>query len=953
MRRIDKHLPMKHHILFTLFLLVCSLHAEAERTKRHYLSGIDATHTKVWRFRCSDGQNAGRWQSIAVPSCWELQGFGSYTYGRFYKKQGAQPSSEVGEYRTTFTLPRTSAPKCYRMVFEGSMTDTHVFIDGVQVGRVHQGGFTEFSYDITQFVKPGRKQVLEIKVAKESDNASVNSAERRADWWLFGGIYRPVYIEELPQAHIEHATIDARANGDIFLQLVLNDGREVKANLQEKVRLFINDRPVPYDPDRGCFHYAQPQTWDPEHPHLYRARLELKDGQHAVEQNIGFRTMEFRPEDGFYLNGTRLVVKGTNRHCFHPETGRALSTEMSLQDARLIKQMNMNAVRSHYPPDRHFLDICDSIGLLYIDEFPGWQTHYDDTTAQRLLPEFIKRDVNHPCIFVWSNGNEGGWNRTVDPLFAQYDPQHRKVIHPWADYDGIDTHHYPAYQTGTYRMQNGQHVFMPTEFLHGKYDKGQGAALQDMWEHWTRSPLFAGGFIWAFVDEAVRRTDLPTGHSAGLKFGQKGFDIKDCLLDSDGGNGPDGCLNCYRQPEASFFTIREVWSPVYMEQFQVNRSFDGRMLVENRYLFSNLSECTMQYRLKDAEGRLMSQGEVTLPALQPGEKGYARFSVPQDFWKGRILEIEAIRNGESVCSWSAPIRYDQQEDGTLKMTDFLLPANARNRHLSATFSDDGFIQRLTADGQVVPLTQGPMPVGMKVECRKHASRTEKDGTLVNTFWYKGGIDSIQWRQTPDGRLYMDAVVLNDERGHGFSGSFLTDESKWQLGLTFSYPEELVDSVSWQGRGPFRVWKNRLKGQQFGLWSLAFNNTVTGQYNSPQPPLYPEFKGYRSEVLWQEFYAKDTPALCVALGSPHLYARWFTPEEAIDQTPGEMGGLQEGSTPKSEKTMVTFPAGDLSFLLSIPPMQSYKPLDQLGPLSQPDNIRMKSGDEGFHIRLCFY
>lgn len=936
---------MKKHLFHIMLMLALSLQGMAEPTRRHYLSGTDVGHTQTWQFRCSAGQNAGRWGTISVPSCWELQGFGAYTYGRFYKKQGTQPSSEVGEYLTTFTMPRTPQPKHYRLVFEGAMTDTKVAIDGVQVGAVHQGGFTEFTYDVTSLVKPGKKQKLEVRVSKESANASVNSAERRADWWLFGGIYRPVYIEELPQEYIEHVKLDARANGDIYVQ--------AKTNSKAPLRLSIDGKPVPYDEHRGCYHYPHPQTWDPEHPHLYRANLELGDGLHVVEQMVGFRTIEFRPEDGFYLNGTRLVVKGTNRHCFHPETGRALSPEMSLLDAQLIKQMNMNAVRSHYPPDRHFLDICDSIGLLYIDEFPGWQTHYDDTTAQRLLPEFILRDVNHPCIFVWSNGNEGGWNRTVDPLFSQLDPQHRKVIHPWSDYDGIDTHHYPAYQTGTYRMQNGQHVFMPTEFLHGKYDKGQGAALQDMWEHWTRSPLFAGGFIWAFVDEAVRRTDLPTGHSAGLRFGQKGFNIKDCLLDSDGGNGPDGCLNCYRQPEASFYTIREVWSPIYVEQLHVNRSFDGSIPVENRYLFSSLNECTMEYRVKDAEGKVMAWGQVELPALRPGERSFAHFSLPETFWQGRILELEAFRAGESVCSWSAPILYHMQADGQLERLEVVVSSSAHSRRMAATFTDDGLIQTLTADGQIIPLTQGPLPVGMKVECRKHTSRTEKDGTLVNTFWYKGGIDSIQWRQPPDGRLYMDAVVLNDERGHGFSGSFLTDESKWQVGLTFSYPEQTIDSVRWQGRGPYRVWKNRLKGQQFGNWSLTYNNTVTGQYNTPRPPLYPEFKGYRSEVLWQEFYAKDTPPLRIALASPHLYARWFTPEEAIDQTPGEMGGLQEGSTPKSEKTMVTFPAGDLSFLLSIPPMQSYKPLDQLGPLSQPDNIRMKSGDEGFHIRLCFY
>lgn len=209
------------------------------------------------------------------------------------------------------------------------------------------------------------------------------------------------------------------------------------------------------------------------------------------------------------------------------------------------------------------------------------------------------------------------------------------------------------------------------------------------------------------------------------------------------------------------------------------------------------------------------------------------------------------------------------------------------------------------------------------------------------------ISDLKWYELPDGRLYMEARILYDERK-----AALTEESKWQIGVSFKYPEETVDSVRWEGRGPYRVWKNRLKGQQYGQWALQYNNSVTGQYNSPECPVYPEFKGYRSDMRWMEIVNKDKSRWKVTSLTENLYFRLFTPEEAIDQTPGEMGGLQEGTAKKQERTMVKFPDGDISFLLSIPPMQSYKPLEQLGPKSQPDNIRIKSGDEGFLIRLIF-
>lgn len=875
---------MKFLSIILLMILSVSVNAQ-----RYYLSGIDSDSPRQWDFYCSDGQNAGKWQKISVPSCWELQGFGNYTYGRFYKTKGLKPSIETGRYCTSFIIPKTIKKGfTYRLVFEGSMTDTQVWIDGQQVGAIHQGGFTEFSYDVTPFITPGKKQKLEVLVAKESANKSVNSAERRADWWLFGGIYRPVYIEAIlafdnNERPLEHLSIDARANGDIYTD-------------RNDLLLTLDGREVAYNSKAGCYRCGNIRKWDPEHPNLYTATFSTRDGKHSITQKIGFRTIEFRPHDGLYLNGTRLVVKGTNRHCFHPEKGRAISRKESMLDAQLIKRMNMNAVRCHYPSDRHFLEICDSIGILYLDEFPGWQTHYDDTTAQKLMSEFINRDKNHPCVFIWSNGNEGGWNTSVDHLFAELDIQKRKVVHPWSDYDGIDTHHYPAYQTGTYRLHNGQNVFMPTEFLHGKYDKGQGAALEDMWNHWTASPFFAGGFLWSYVDEAVRRTDLPTGKSSGKRFGQKGFDIRDCILDSDGGNGPDGCMDPYRQPEASFYTIREVWSPVYIDELLVTPSFNGRFLVSNRYLFTNLSECSMTYLVKRTDGNIVSEGKVTLPSLEPGESGYAHFDMPKDFYKGDILEITAFnRNKEDVCTWTSPIHRAEQQLADIDLS---------------------LAQRVEKGLDIIP-------VGMSQ------------------------IDDVKWYELPDGRLYMDVHILYNERT-----ASLTDESKWQLGISINYPEDKVDSVRWEGRGPYRVWRNRLKGQQYGVWELAYNNTVTGQYNSATCPIYPEFKGYRSDLRWVEIINKDKSRWKITSLTEGLYLRLFTPDEAIDQTPGEMGGIQEGIKPKSERTMVKFPKGDISFLLSIPPMQSYKPLEQLGPQSQPHNIRIKSGDEGFHIRLIF-
>ncbi len=944
-------------LLFTLVALsvVVSTYSTGIATERIYLSGTGEGDTRTWDFYCSDGMKSKKKSKIEVPSNWEQQGFGAYTYGRFYKTKGAVPSEESGKYTTKFKIPADMKGKDFKLVFEGSMTDTEAFIDGNRVGPAHQGGFTEFSYDITPLIKPGKMQTLEVVVSKESENKSVNSAERRADWWLFGGIYRPVYIEALPKCHISGLSIDARADGHLFAK-VYAKGADTKTPIKIELPGYIPQYvTAEYSTSDSCYlvnaYYPGISTWTPETPNLHTLTFFLdNESGHSVSQKIGFRTIEFKPNDGLYLNGKKLVVKGTNRHCFDPETGRAVSKSRSISDAKLIKSLNMNAVRCHYPSDRHFLDACDSIGLLYLDEFPGWQTHYDDTTAMKLLPEFINRDVNHPSVFIWANGNEGGWNTCVDSLFAKYDIQGRKVIHPWSDFEGIDTHHYPAYQTGAYRMHKGNNVFMPTEFLHGQYDKGQGAGLEDFWDNWSQSHLFAGGFLWAFVDEAVRRTDMPTGKSSGLKFGDYGFDIKDCILDSDGPNGPDGCVDPYRQPEMSASTIREVWSPIYIKSLNITPSFDGRILVENRWIYTALDDCSMNFKTYLCSAEEMtenSSGIVNLPSIQPGERGFAKFELPDNFLESDILEISAYApDGSEVCNWRSFIRNPKIE-----------AKHDTHKKVNVSFNSNGIIEKITKDGILIPLSGGPIPIGMKAECYSHSHRTESDERVIDVFRYKGGIDSIKWTLHPNGSLEMDAVILNSPNGHGYKGNFITDEGGWQIGLSFSYPESLVDSVRWIGNGPGRVWRNREKGMMPGLWSKTYNNTVTGQYGTPAPPIYPEFKGHHADVRYMKIFSQDDNGFSFITDNERLYVRLFTPEEPDKPNQGEITGadhLSNASQPivKKEKTMVKFPDGDISFLLSIPPIRSYKPLEQQGPQSQPDVIRIKPGDDGFNIHVVF-
>ena len=915
-------------------------------SERIYLSGTGAADTRTWDFYCSDGMNSGKWEKIEVPSQWEQQGFGGYTYARFYLDKNARPSSEVGTYRYTFASPEEWKGQTVKIVFEGVMTDTDVKINGKSAGKTHQGGFTEFSYDISKLLKYGDDDnLLEIRVSKESSNASVNAAERRADWWLFGGIYRPVYLEIMPKEHIERIAVDAGADGRLATTIFTSGFKkgatvdvEVKS-LTDGESLGTQRMTLAADSTTFVTNWKGIKPWDCEHPNLYDVRYTLIGGNgkplHSISERIGFRDVEFREKDGIYLNGTKLLLKGVNRHSFHPETGRTLNKALSLADAKLIKEMNMNAVRSHYPPDRHFLDVCDSIGLLYLDELPGWHDAYDTEVGLKMLREFIARDVNHPSVIIWSNGNEGGWNRELDGMFAKLDPQGRHVVHPWADFNGIDTHHYPSYQTGPGKLGNGWKVFMPTEFLHSRYDKGAGAGLEDFWEMYRRNPMFAGGFIWAYIDEAIARTD------------------RNGWLDSDGSNGCDGIVGPYREKEGSFYTIRDVWAPVQFAPMNITPSFDGTMLVTNEFLFTNFNDCSMEWRTykvtppeRGGVKTLLASGDIQLPPIAPSETGRARFNLPENFFEADVLEVDMIDPyGRSVLTRTWPVKFasdylsanDMQKISTMGKTEFtesngivtLLSPNVAVSFDSYT----GMITDIEAGGKMVPFGDGPVAVGMRAKAKDSSVRRDGE-VVVFVVRYEGGIDSIVWRLNGNGVLAMDAVMLN-RAGGKIDGQPVYEDNITDIGLTFSYPETEVKGMTWLGAGPYRVWKNRQRGANFGLWHKDYNNTVTG--SEFENLVYPEFKGYHGSLYWAVLEG-DSANITVSSATDGVFLRVFTPQEP------------EGV--KGEDRMQPFPEGDISFLLDINAMRSFKPIHEHGPRSQPTKVRIKPDDEGICLSLRF-
>ena len=807
-----------------LVLSVClALAARAATTETLMLSGTGPDDAVPWDFFCTAGRNSRVWSKIPVPSCWEQHGFGTYNYGGSMQHDtGDIVGHEQGLYRRTFSVPDAWKGRVVRLVFDGAMTDTTVWINGESAGRTHQGAFYRFHYDITSRVRFGAENLIEVTVAKNSSNRSINDAERAADYWIFGGIYRPVWLEARPAQFIDWTAIDARADGsflaevhlgaaavaagEVRAQVVDETGRAVGEALAARVDMEAKTVTV-----RGRF--AEVKLWTAETPHLYRVTFTYatSGAEHRVTERFGFRTIEVRENDGVYLNGTKIVLKGVNRHCFWPETARTVSREQSYADARLIKAANMNAVRmSHYPPDKHFLEACDEIGLYVLDELGGWQKPYDIKTGARLIGQVVRRDVNHPCILFWDNGNEGGWKAENDGEFAKWDPQKRAVLHPWAINSGINTDHYEQYDS-TVKLSAGPQLFMPTEFLHGLWDGGIGAGMRDYWDVMGRSPTVAGGFFWVWSDEGVVRTD------------QGG------RIDNAGNQAPDGMVGPHRELEGSYFTVKEIWSPVQVTapvnaRGELPRDWDGILRIENLYDFTNLRDHEFAWQAVEADpGRGgVARGNRTGLDVAPRESSTLRIDLAPGGLPSVLRLVCREPSGREVWTWSWFGESQSSTSGPV--------ATAQKIETHAARSEPTLQRRALAQapGQSSPL--------VPAELRLVAYRYHAKSFIPVTTGVKLG--AVRWTDLPDGARQCDF-------------SYTVDAEVDILGVAFDYPEAKLKAKRWLGRGPYRVYRNRMEGGVIDAHEVAFNDPVPGESFT-----YPEFKGYFRDWRWLELDTAD-------------------------------------------------------------------------------------------------
>ena len=438
-------------------------------------------------------------------------------------------------------------------------------------------------------------------------------------------------------------------------------------------------------------------------------------------------------------------------------------------------------------------------------------------------------------------------------------------------------------------------LFFPTELLHGLYDGGHGAGLEDYWEKIWNHPQGTGGFLWVFADEGIARTD------------------RNGAIDLDGNHAPDGIVGPRNEKEASFYTIKKVWSPVFIEKRYITPEFNGTFRLENRYHFTNLSACTItaEWVKLNVSGEQVAIHKEEVPfSLAPGKRGTLQLQLPEDWGQNHLLRLQVVdHKGEKVDTWSYPIRdaSDMIGDFITKKTGNEITQKEIGNTIQVavqgiTYSFDkqkGTLKEVLNNTTIIPLSEGPTFASREQQADVVTTGFNAQGEWVMKVLMKTE-DSFEWRIDKAGLLHLN-VAYTPAKEASFAG------------ITFRYPEENVTGAKWLGDGPQRVWKNRMQGTQFGVWSKENNNTITGHSNLG----YPEFKGYHSNLYWMQLQTKNNTGFKVYTTSDDLFLHLFTPAQPEDAR------FAQG----------VFPKGDISFLHGIAPIGTkFNATDELGPQS---------------------
>ncbi len=928
----------------------------------------------VWKFRFSPRQDGrpqdfyrsdyddGGWDDILVPGNWELQGFGVPIYTDTEYLFPPDPprvpldDNPVGAYRRTFSLPPDWEGKRVFLHFGGVRSAMTVWVNGQTVGY-SQGSKTPAEFDITPFVRFHAENVLAVEVVRFSDGSYLEDQ----DYWKISGIERDVFLLCTPQVRIRdffaRAALDPEGSrGLLSVEVEVKDHSTALEVMDHTAAVEIKDRTTapdeaPYilildlfDEQNQPVHKSlsrdftpasagasemqirfeeeipRPAPWTAETPHLYSLSLSLRNASGQVIQcvgcRVGFRNVEIA--GGLLkVNGRAVTLRGVNRHEHDPRTGRYVSEESMLEDIRLMKQLNINAVRtSHYPNTPRWYELCDEYGLYLIDEAnieshgmgydpertlgndPAWKAAHLDRTVR-----MVERDKNHASVIIWSLGNEAGDGINFEATYAwikRRDPG-RPVQYEMADLRPHTDIFCPMYARihtlEDYAAQKRARPLILCEYAHAMGNSVGN--LQDYWDVIERHEQLQGGFIWDWADQGIlaRTSDGREYWAYGGDFGPEGTPSSGnfCI---NGLVAPDRALH----PHA--WEVKKVYQPVAVDAVDLAL---GRITIKNRYAFRSLEHLDADWSVS-AGSDILAEGRIFPLDIAPQASRTVRLPVPAitpEPGMEYFLNVRfRMRTGEAMLPAGHEVAWEQ----------FRLPwfrnATRTEVHKAAklqlghkdnllilggddfTYAFDlvnGEWTSLVYEGTEL-LIKGPAP---------NFWRAPTDNDFGNDMprrqgaWKLAGrqrrIEHVEYRQSSNRDVVIEVTSsLPPVKSHYRStynvfgngdiivagrlfpgGALLPDLPRFGMQMILK-PE--FNRIQWLGRGPHENYRDRKTGARVGI----YQGTVGEQYH---PYVRPQENGNRTDVRWVAL-TNDRGVGLLAVGDPCLEvsALHYLPED---------------------------------------------------------------------------
>ncbi len=883
------------------------------------------------------------WDVIEVPGNWQLQGYGNPHYTNIQYPFPIDPpkvpsENPTGCYIREFEIDDSWDDREIILHFNGVDSFYQVWINGEFAG-MSKGSREPAEFDITSLVRPGVNMIA-VQVSKWNDGTYLEDQDM---WWL-SGIFREVYLMALPKVDIWdlflHTPLDAKYKNGIFsADITLRNFGKARKDLAVDLELFAPDgssvfaKPLSWsagnvkaDSYAACTLAAEvkdPEKWTAETPALYTALLTLRAGKDVLEyksMRCGFRTVEIK-NGALLVNGERIMIRGTNRHEFQTDLGRAITEESMLEDLLLMKQHNINAIRtSHYLNDPRFFHLCDRLGFYLVSEAdleshgfgyeqgknPTMWPEWEDACVDRMV-RMVESVKNHACIIIWSLGNEAGFgcnHLKMVEYTRRRDPS--RPLQYEQDYNGeISDIICPMYTSPEgcverIKTLNLNKPFILCEYIHAM-GNGPGG-IEDYWQVFYNNKYTQGGFVWEWCDHGLR-----THTEDGEEFFAYGGDFGD--KPNSGNFVADGMVFPDKTPTPGLLELKKCIAPVRIAAKDLKK---GILSVTNYYDFLTLSHLNIVWNVME-NGRIIQTGSVpsmTLAAHKTGDlkipftmpanpKRGAEYLLNVTFmlacdtswahgghevaWEQFILPVKAVPAAPAVITGCSPV--DVEED---KQSIYISAANGLFAEIS---KETGTIVSLDRNG-IVLMERGPLLnlwrattdndrhhfagnweawgfryLQHRIESVKY---TRKQGAvIVKVKSYSAGANNLYgfdvdytYTFQPDGSFRLDV--------EGTPRNLPEDVNLPRFGVEMFLPHSM-NGVQWYGLGPGESYLDTKTAQRIGYFKAGVDALMTN-YTRPQE------NGNRSEVRRAAFHDIRMAGLIAIPDTPiNFSAHRYTPE----------------------------------------------------------------------------